>query len=255
MEYSLVPPSRGGLSTDDTRQAVALADSLAACRRFSPEDLMLRLVRGYLEGPEVYGPTSSRVFELVLAGVPPAGAALAAHLENGGSRSNGSVMRGPPIGIFYAGPMVEACSSECARLTHYDPVNGACSAFVNRMVSDLCRGYSRSCAYVRAMRRCTHPGVIGMLSDYRAFDPEPSLDALLATHAAVSVFMEEDGFEDAVSFAAGLGGDADTVAALTGALAGAAFGLPSIPARWLAGPGDLAGVLQSASRLWAASRE
>jgi ADP-ribosylglycohydrolase len=41
------------------------------------------------------------------------------------------------------------------------------------------------------------------------------------------------GFEDAVSFAVRCGGDTDTLGAMAGALAGAAYGRASIPARWL----------------------
>jgi ADP-ribosyl-[dinitrogen reductase] hydrolase len=246
---------KAGLYTDDTGQALAVADSLAVCRFFSPEDLMQRLVRNYLSDPRVYGPTSARVFEMVLSGVPVGDAARAAHLVNGWSRSNGSVMRGPPIGIFYAGPMVEACSEACARLTHYDPVNGACSAFLNRMVSDLCRGLPREYAYARAVRRCRHPEVLEMFGDYRRFDPEPALDALLATHAAVFLFMEGEEFEDILVTAINLGGDADTVGAMAGALAGAESGLPAIPGRWLSRLEGLAVVMESAWRLWAVARE
>ena len=42
-----------------------------------------------------------------------------------------------------------------------------------------------------------------------------------------------DSFEQAVVFAANLGGDADTNAAVTGALAGARFGAGGIPQRWI----------------------
>ena len=42
-----------------------------------------------------------------------------------------------------------------------------------------------------------------------------------------------DSFEQAVVFAANLGGDADTNAAVAGALAGARFGAAGIPERWL----------------------
>jgi ADP-ribosyl-[dinitrogen reductase] hydrolase len=55
--------------------------------------------------------------------------------------------------------------------------------------------------------------------------------------------------------AVNLGGDADTVGALTGALAGAAYGIAAIPPRWLAALRDLPLVTSTAYRLWAASRE
>ncbi|BFO22054.1 hypothetical protein SHKM778_84420 [Streptomyces sp. KM77-8] len=39
-------------------------------------------------------------------------------------------------------------------------------------------------------------------------------------------------FEEAVRAAVDLGGDTDTVAAVTGALAGAVYGVDGIPTRW-----------------------
>jgi ADP-ribosyl-[dinitrogen reductase] hydrolase len=255
MQHSWKDNRRAGVFTDDTAQALALAESLALCHGYCPSDVMRRLLASYEQNPGVYGPTSGRVFELVLGGMDPAGAALAAHRLNGSSRSNGSVMRGPPIGIFYAGPMVEACSEACSRLTHYDPLAGACSAFLNRMVSDLCRGASRERAYARACARCRDREVADVLGDFRGYEPVPGLDALLATHAALTVFMGGRNFEEVLVTAVNLGGDADTVGALAGAMAGAAFGISAIPPRWLAALRDLPLVTSTAYRLSAASRE
>ncbi|NYT20618.1 MAG: ADP-ribosylglycohydrolase family protein [Methanomicrobiales archaeon] len=255
MEYSWKWNRKAGIFTDDTAQALAIAESLAVCHGYSPSDVMQRLLAGYERDPSVYGPTSGRVFELVLGGVDPGAAVRIAHRLGGSSRSNGSVMRGPPIGIYYAGPLVEACSEACSRLTHYDPVAGACSAFLNRMVSDLCRGASRERAYGRALSRCRNGEVAAMLGDFRGYEPVPGLDALLATHTALAVFMNGRNFEEMLVSAVNLGGDADTVGALTGALAGAAFGIAAVPPRWLAALRDLPLVTTTAWRLWAASWE
>jgi ADP-ribosyl-[dinitrogen reductase] hydrolase len=170
-----------------------------------------------------------------------------------GSRSNGSVMRGPPLGVFFNGPDLEPLSFECSRLTHPDPVAGACSAWLNRMVSELCRGRSREFAFDRALRLCRDREVAGYLGNYRAYEPVPSLDALYATHAAVYTFMTTRSFEEALVTAVNLGGDADTVGACCGALAGATYGLPAIPFRWLSAMDGLPGLLEISLRLWAVS--
>lgn len=247
-------PRQAGAITDDTYQALALAESLAACRGFSPSDFMARLIRDYLVHREWYGPTSGAVFSLVMEGVPLFSAARIVHARRGGSRSNGSVMRGPPIGLFYGGPEVEAVSLACSALTHRDPVAGACSAFVNRMVSDMCRGIPRSRAFCRALQRCRDPEVASALGGWRAHSPVPGLDALEATHAAVSVFMETGSFEEAVPAAVSMGGDSDTVGAIAGALAGAAYGAQAIPDEWILGLVDRARALEAAHALWLASR-
>ena len=233
------PPARvvrempaGGMYTDDTLQTVALARSLVVSRAFSPDDCMARFLEGYLRYPEFYGPTSSAVFSLVLEGMPPQVAAEQVHRTRGGSRSNGSVMRGPPLGVFYSSPFLEEASLACSRLTHCDPVAGACSAFVNRMISVLARGGTREDSFRHAVSTCRIHEVREFLSDFRAHLPDPSLDALLATHCALAVFMGAESFTDAVVRAVNLGGDADTIGAVTGALAGAYWGATAIPPLW-----------------------
>jgi ADP-ribosyl-[dinitrogen reductase] hydrolase len=218
--------------TDDTLQAMAVARSLVVSRGFSPEDCMARLLEGFRGYPQFYGPTSTAVFTLVLSGVPLPVAAARVHHSRGGGRSNGSVMRGPPLGVFTSSPQLEELSAACSRLTHRDPVAGACSAFVNRMVADLARGASREEAFRHACRTCRNPEVLGYLAEYRGYPPEPSLDALLTTHCALSVFMGAQSFEAAVIGGVNLGGDADTIGAVTGALAGAYWGVAAIPPLW-----------------------
>jgi ADP-ribosyl-[dinitrogen reductase] hydrolase len=142
-------------------------------------------------------------------------------------------MRGSPLGVFTSSPALEEMSIGCSRLTHWDPVAGACSAFVNRMVADLSRGAPRDDAFRHACSTCRNTEVLGFLRDFRDHSPDPSLDPLLATHCALSVFMDAASFPDAVIRAVNLGGDADTVGAITGALAGACWGVQAIPLRWL----------------------
>ena len=50
--------------------------------------------------------------------------------------------------------------------------------------------------------------------------------------SAVRALRTTDSFERALGAAIDLGGDTDTVAAVTGGLAGAYYGLRSIPTRW-----------------------
>jgi ADP-ribosyl-[dinitrogen reductase] hydrolase len=63
--------------------------------------------------------------------------------------------------------------------------------------------------------------------------------------------MDARSFEQAVLSAINLGGDADTVGACTGALAGAYWGLDAIPARWRRDLEGYDGLVRLAERLWA----
>ncbi len=241
-----------GTWTDDTLQAVAVAESLVACGGFSENDLLEKLSKAYIVRPEWFGPTSTFFFDLVRSGTVPHRAALIVHTKNHGSRTNGSVMRGFPLGIFYPAPDISGVSLACSRLTHLDPVGGHCSAFLNTMVTDMCRGSSRRAAFRHARLLCTSQEVRRVLGSYDRYDPVPSLDAVLCSHAALYSFMHAKSAEMAILSAVNLGGDADTVGACTGALAGACWGLEALPARWRRGLEGYDELVRLAERVWAA---
>lgn len=243
-----------GQYTDDTLQASALAETLLECGGFDPADFTRRLVLVYRAHPEFFGPTSRAVLDLIEKGVAPTIAAGMAHEARGGSRSNGSVMRGIPVGIFYPPGEVREASLAASRVTHFDPAAGEASAFVNRMVSGMCRGEEAPVAFGRALAACENPELRGLLEDYRAHPPEPSLDAVLCTHCAVRLFMDAVSFREAVVAAVNLGGDADTVGAIVGGLAGARYGCEAIPPSWLSALQDREELVDLARRLWAMSR-
>jgi ADP-ribosyl-[dinitrogen reductase] hydrolase len=50
--------------------------------------------------------------------------------------------------------------------------------------------------------------------------------------AVTAAFWDAESFEEAIVAAANMGGDADTIAAITGGLAGAYYGYDAIPERW-----------------------
>jgi ADP-ribosyl-[dinitrogen reductase] hydrolase len=239
-----------GEFTDDTLQAIAVAESLVACRGFCEKDLVDKLSVSYIQKPEWFGPTSTLFFDLVRSGTVPHHAALLVHKKNHGSRTNGSVMRGFPLGIFYPAPEVYEVSLTCSRLTHYDPVGGHCSAFLNVMVSDMCRGSLRAVAFRHARSLCTNDEVHAVLGSYDHYDPDPSLDSVLCSHAALYSFMHAKSAEMAILSAVNLGGDADTVGACTGALAGACWGLDALPERWRNGLERYDELVQLALQLW-----
>jgi ADP-ribosyl-[dinitrogen reductase] hydrolase len=239
-----------GEFTDDTLQAIAVAESLVTCGGFSESDLVEKLSECYIQKPEWFGPTSRAFLELVRAGTVPHRAALLVHKKNRGSRTNGSVMRGFPLGIFYTAPKIYEVSLTCSAITHFDPVGGHCSAFLNVMVSDMIRGIPRAAALKHARSLCTNNEVYAVLGNYDQYDPDPSLDTVLCSHAALYCFMESRTLEHAILSAVNLGGDADTAGACTGALAGAYWGMEAIPRRWRQGLERYDELVRLAERVW-----
>jgi ADP-ribosyl-[dinitrogen reductase] hydrolase len=97
---------------------------------------------------------------------------------------------------------------------------------------------------------CTNAEVFAVLGNYEKYPEEPALDAVLCSHAALSCFMKARTLEDAILLAINLGGDADTVGACCGALAGACWGSLSIPERWKQEIESYKTILHSAELLW-----
>jgi ADP-ribosyl-[dinitrogen reductase] hydrolase len=221
--------------TDDTAMAVALAESLADRGGYDENDLVARYLVWSRSKPKDIGVTVSKA--LARARTPDDARAAAArwHEESGGkSAGNGALMRTAPIAIRYrrnAEELIRVSRAE-AELTHHDPLAGEVCAFFNMTLAAHLNGRT-------PRRSTTEPG-------RAAFEaPELSRDQLLelvqrqigfvltALRVAFWSCAHTDSFEGAVVAAANLGGDADTNAAVTGALAGAQYGAGAIPERWL----------------------
>ena len=189
----------------------------------------------------------------MIAGNDPFLSAREVFLENNGGSSNGAVMRGPPIGIMYGVTEVTEYSAICAALTHKNPVTIACSIWVNHMISGLCRGKGKKSAFLHAHSSCTESEVIRVLGSFEQFPIAPLLDALAATHAALLIFMQCSSFEETILRAIYSGGDADTVACISGALAGAFYGLDAVPAIWIEKIHRYQQIISLSQSLWSIS--
>jgi ADP-ribosyl-[dinitrogen reductase] hydrolase len=67
--------------------------------------------------------------------------------------------------------------------------------------------------------------------------------------------MVSDSFEEALVMAVNLGGDADTVGACCGALAGACWGMDAIPKRWIRDLAGYPGIMSAACELALAAED
>ncbi len=244
--------TRRGEYTDDTLQMIALAETLVTCHRFSAIDFISRLVRIYDLHPEFFGPTSREVLERVKGGASPDNAVSGIA---GSGRTNGAVMRGAPIGIFYRPDHARIMSRIAAATTHTHPVAGATSGVVNQMISILCRGGSKEEAFFSALNCCENTEVRNRIALLSAAPLNPSLDALEAAHVAITCFMEEETFTGMIQTAISHGGDTDTTAAICGALGGAFLGVGGIPREWIVDLESGPALLELEEAVWSAGEK
>lgn len=239
--------------TDDTHMTLGLAASLVARGGFDGEHLAWTFAHNFAAQPwRGYGAGPPRVFQLLREGVPWETASTLL-FDGLGSLGNGAAMRVAPAALFaYANlERVAWLARRTARITHAHElgVEGAVlQACAIARLLQLPRGEALDVpafletlrAHVGALRYCQQLDALQELLPGGAL--EEVVDRIgrgIAAHEAVPTALyaflrHRDDFAAAVTFAIGLGGDTDTLAAMTGALAGAHLGEEAIPASWRA---------------------
>ncbi|MFA5394545.1 MAG: ADP-ribosylglycohydrolase family protein [Methanogenium sp.] len=248
--YFGVNPVILGQFTDDTKQTLAISKSLLKCGHFNEIDALKALIEEYERDPRFYGPTSGRVFSLIKSGCAPLEAAQVLWKEDGRGRTNGSVMRGVPLGIWYPPRDVRMQSLAASRITHFHPVACEASSVFNTTISYLVRGMDIARAVDSAIETCENAEVCNRIIDLKKYPLNPSMDALDTLHASLSIALCTDSFVDAVKEAVMLGGDTDTIAALCGALKGAEYGRESLPEEWILKTEGIDEVISIGRALW-----
>ncbi|QFQ97856.1 ADP-ribosylglycohydrolase family protein [Streptomyces phaeolivaceus] len=227
-----------GEATDDTQMAVLVGESLVEHERLQLPDVFARFQRWAAAGPKDIGIQT----EDVLTSGDDWDLAAAIHFQvNLRAAGNGALMRAATSAVYFAKDG-RARSMDAARhlsaLTHGDPAAWEGTAVFHELVRVALTGGDPLTALPETLA-ALHP------------DHRPRYDTVLAPDwhpddatefngavwpclgSAVWAVRTTDDYEGAVRAAVDLGGDTDTVAAVTGGLAGAVYGAAAIPERWL----------------------
>ena len=249
-----------GAWTDDTAMALALADSLTATGTLDCRDLMDRFTRWYRHGDYSWSDTcfdignaTCEALERYLRTQDPI-----AGSTDPRSAGNGSLMRLAPVAVRYWNDrkrLVDT-ATEQSRTTHgAEEAVDACRAFAE-LLADAIAGSPRP-ALLAPRRFEGAPGIAGIVAgSWRGRKREEIHSSGYVVHtleAALWSVARTGDFRNAVLLAANLADDADTVAAVTGQLAGALYGLSGIPERWLDRVAWKDRLLEAAQRLLPAS--
>jgi ADP-ribosyl-[dinitrogen reductase] hydrolase len=242
LEWMHLPP---GSTTDDTAMARNLVRSLSDRGDFDSEDLVRRHVEWFVSDPPDVGTLTRRVLKRVADGQEAAEAAMQVWLERGPevSAGNGSVMYCAPLGVAYANRPDELSEAAplLSALTHVDARCQTAVLAITVAVAALIRGEQRDAA-ARAGVEVALPReggeelefLVDAVGKSRTIDGPDQGFCLFTAAAGLQALIRFDAFEPAIRHVIGLGGDADTNAAVAGALLGAHVGEQSLPADWLA---------------------
>ncbi len=242
---------RGALIyTDDTHMMIGVAESLIQSGGFDGKDMIYSFIKNYeLEPFRGYGPGPPYIFRLVKAGV--AWNEAAQGLYRGGSYGNGAAMRIAPIGVFYHDNpvMLREVAYKSSQITHAHQLGkegAALQAYAIALATGLessltlntsdflakLADYTQDRVYQQKLdnisRHLTNPDKSKVVAELgngiEAFNSVPT--------AIYSFLSQPQSFAQAVFHAISLGGDTDTIGAMTGAISGAYLGIESIPESW-----------------------
>jgi ADP-ribosylglycohydrolase len=226
-----------GEATDDTQMAVMVAESLLERGGLNLPDIFARFQRWAASEPKDIGTQT----EAVLTSGDPWDRAADIHFRiTGHAAGNGSLMRAATSAVYFASTGREAtmdAARRIAALTHGDPAAWEGTAVFHELVrvalggADPIAALPEILTYVEAGHRDRYATVLDP-----AWQPRQATEFNGAVWpclgSAVWAVRTTASFEDAIRAAIDLGGDTDTVAAVTGGLAGAVYGYEAIPDRW-----------------------
>lgn len=220
---------RPGQVTDDTEMTLAVAEGIAE----QPDAPVEAVGRRFIEWLDTQPRDVGRTCAVALNYARRRGwadAARFAHDDLGGrSAGNGSLMRSAYPGLWYADrAQALRVAVELSRMTHYDPLASEACKLYTAAIWDMARGGVPARQALKAAFGGTR--YQAALAGQARLDPTGFVVDTL--NCALDAVACTSSLEDAIVRAVNLGGDADTVGAVAGGLAGAMYGYDSIPTRW-----------------------
>jgi len=239
-----------GRWTDDTHMMIGVAESLIECRGFNGEHMVWTFIRNWQREPwRGYGPGPPRVFRMILSGVPWFEAAKRLY-GGSGSLGNGGAMRVAPIALLYYDDYekLREVAYRSAMLTHAHELGmegavvqayaivlalRANASFSPRDYLEEVARFSKSDVYRNKLKKA-----IELLDegDQKIVVRElgNGVEAPNSVPTAIYCFAKNYySYVKTVLYAVTLGGDADTIAAMAGAIAGAYHGEEGLPREWV----------------------
>lgn len=144
---------------------------------------------------------------------------------------NGALMRMVPVAIFTWGSdeLLERYAVEQGHLTHNHPLSDAACICYGKLLHLSFDGRSKS-RLRREIEAMTTNHPVYCFEPYRGLATGYVVDTF---QTVCHYFFRSRDFEECLTATVNQGGDADTTGAIIGGLAGAYYGMESIPKRWL----------------------
>jgi ADP-ribosyl-[dinitrogen reductase] hydrolase len=227
-----------GSFTDDTEMALALAESLLAHQPLDIDDLGKHFVDWYQSNPPDIGYQTASTLGLIASGTTWEEAARRSRRDAPDSAGNGSIMRCWPVAIacYNDHKALRVASELQSLITHPHPECVAGCVFVNDMIYEFCQGASLPEAFQSVLGLgILHNELLETVEEAPRLERSQLQNTGWVRHtlqSALWALFNTHSFEEALVSVVNLGKDTDTAGAVTGALAGALYGVEAVPERW-----------------------
>jgi poly(ADP-ribose) glycohydrolase ARH3 len=243
---------RGGKRrwSDDTQMTIDVVQSLLDVGRVDQDDLAQRFARSY-RWSRGYGPGAAKLLRQIRRGQPWRSANRSVFSD--GSLGNGGAMRAPAMGLYYAAAGEQAVSEAAkasAAVTHAHPLGCEGAALIALAVVFAYHDLASDDIIERLCQTALHGDFVSRLHRARTWlqagetaSPHTVAAELgngvtavesCVTAIYVALRFRDRSFDDMLAFVIKLRGDVDTIAAMAGAIWGAARGLDALPPARLA---------------------
>ena len=216
---------KAGQVTDDTEMSLALGRAILSSQEWPLQGIAENFLAWMRNKPVDIGATCRRgIRDYMLKG----------QLEvpyNEWDAGNGAAMRMAPVALFTLGDdtLLRQYSVEQAHLTHNHALSDAACVAIGTMVQEGIFGVDRFRLHEITRALVSAYGCF-RFNNYRGHASAYVVDTLQTVFH--HLFSTAD-FEECLIGVVNQGGDADTTGAIAGMIAGAFYGLESIPVRWL----------------------
>jgi poly(ADP-ribose) glycohydrolase ARH3 len=231
-------PPNGLYYTDDTQMAIGVAETLVTCGCIDEAELCKRFAQNYVPH-RGYGRGARLVLDAMLEGAGHKH--IAANHFPGGSLGNGAAMRVAPVGLMFrhSTDLLWEQARLSALPTHVHPqgIEGAQVLALAVGLASSALQMDRDEFFAALSNRCTFEEFSSPLRRARRIESSRDLglfgngiEATSSVVTAIACFgLTPDSYEQTIGNAILLGGDADTIAAMAGAISGAYLGRRAIP--------------------------
>ena len=236
-----------GTITDDTDLALCIARSLSEEETFDPSAIAANFVEWYESDPfDIGGLTAATLRRLAAGGEwSQIGIEEWKHLPEGRNAGNGSLMRCAPYGIAFHSRLDDLITTSrvSSAITHADPRCQWSCVVLNTTIAGLLEGQDQPLRHalnvvndapneVRDAAIAVEE-VLNGDADPKSIELKNSGYVVTTVQAGLYHGLTAETAEKAIVDAVMMGGDTDTIAAVTGAVAGARFARRDLPSRWL----------------------